>query len=270
MLYDPKRHETLQVVPWSEELARLAIRRIVHDTEARYSAERYWPLHPRDGEGDADRVATPLYHGACGVIWALRYLQAVGAASLSRSHLEDLDRLLITNRAWLKSVTSHAFGSFLMGDTPIELLAYGERPDGARADRLASLITGSLRNPTRELMWGSPGTLLATLFLHERTGDTRWADLFRQTADQLWSQLLWSPEHGCHYWTQDLYGRRSTYLDAVHGFVATASPVIRGRRLLSEEAWEAWRGCIATTVIETAIRPTGPRNCCRTAERRGC
>ena len=33
--------------------------------------------------------------------------------------------------------------------------------------------------------------------------------------------------HRCHYWTQDLYGRRSTYLDGVHGSVATALPLIR-------------------------------------------
>ena len=65
------------------------------------------------------------------------------------------------------------------------------------------------------------------MFLHERTGDARWAELFCDTADTLWSQLERSAECGCHFWTQDLYGRQRTYLDAVHGFVATASPLIR-------------------------------------------
>ena len=59
-------------------------------------------------------------------------------------------------------------------------------------------------------MWGSPGTMLAALFLHERTGEARWADLFRCTARKLWSQLLWSPEYECRYWTQDMYGEQST------------------------------------------------------------
>ena len=83
---------------------------------------------------------------------------------------------------------------------------------------------------------GLAGTLLAALFLHERTGETRWADLYRATARKLWSQLLWSSEHECHYWTQDLYGRRSTYIDAVHGFVAGARVAADSRPPSAERA----------------------------------
>jgi Lanthionine synthetase C-like protein len=254
MLNDSTRHEALLPLSWEEDRARETIGRIVRDTEDRFSPDRYWPLHPRDVEGNEDphHVATSLYYGACGVIWALHYLQAVGAATLSRSYLDDLDRLLSSNRAWLRSSGNPDFASYLMGDTPIELLAYGARPNTERADRLAALIGGNLENPARELMWGSPGTLLAALFLHERSAETRWADLFRQTAAKLWSQLLWSPDHGCHYWTQDLYGTQSTYLDAVHGFVATASPLIRGRHLLGGAAWSAWQACIGATITRTA------------------
>ena len=103
-------------------------------------------------------------------------------------------------------------------------------------------------------MWGSPGTMLAALFLHERTGEARWADLFRCTARKLWSQLLWSPEYECRYWTQDMYGEQSTYLDGVHGFVATASPLIRGRHLMEVEEWADWEECIANTVRRSATR----------------
>ena len=117
---------------------------------------------------------------------------------------------------------------------------------------LAELITDNIDHPARELMWGAPGTLLAALCMYEHTGDARWADGFRHTAAQLWSQLQWSPEHGCHYWTQDLYGTRATYLDAVHGFVATASPLIRGRKLLAPAQWDAWEECIVGTVGRTA------------------
>jgi hypothetical protein len=49
-----------------------------------------------------------------------------------------------------------------------------------------------------------------------------------------------------------MYGQRSTYLDAVHGFVATASPLIRGRHLLDAQAWAAWQQCIVNTVEHTA------------------
>ena len=83
-------------------------------------------------------------------------------------------------------------------------------------------------------MWGSPGSLLAACFLHEQSRQPRWTALFRRIAARLDAELKWSDEFGCHYWTQDLYGRRSTYLDGVHGFVATAaspmttSPVATG------------------------------------------
>jgi Lanthionine synthetase C-like protein len=255
MLHDSTRHETLQPMRWDEARARAAIERIVGDTEARFVPGRYWPLHPRDVDGDEDPAhpATGLYYGACGVIWALQYLQSVGAATLSRRYGDELDTLLIRNRATLKAFgDDDEVASYFMGDTPILMLAQGLQPTAGRADALAALIEGNLDHPARELMWGSPGTLLAALFLHEKTGDARWAALFRTTAAKLWSQLLWSSEHRCAYWTQDLYGRQSNYLDAVHGFVATASPLIRGRHLFAAPAWDDWQQCIVNTVERTA------------------
>jgi len=254
MLYEPDRHEALAPIPWDEARVRDAIARIVVDAEGRFSPETYWPLHPLDLDpgGDPHQIATPLYFGACGVMWALQYLQSVGAATLRRSPVADLDSLLVRNRAWLRSAGSQDFASYLMGDTPILLMAYGRQPSAEPADRLAALIEGNLDHPARELMWGSPGTLLAALFLHERTGATRWADLFCRTAAKLWSQLEWSSEHECHFWTQDLYGRRSRYLGAAHGFVAAASPLVRGRHLLGRDLWDAWERCIVNTVTRTA------------------
>ncbi len=254
MLHESDRHEPLSPIAWDATRAREAIARIVADAEARFSAETYWPVHPRDIEPDEEstQIVTPLYFGATGVMWALAYLQAVGAVTLRRDPLADLDTLLTRNREWLTASGSTDFASYLMGDTPIRLMQYGRQPTAELADQLAALIEGNIDHPARELMWGSPGTLLAALFLHERGGGERFADLFRATAAKLWSQLEWSPEHGCHHWTQDLYGQRRTFLDAVHGFVATAVPLIRGRHLLAPAEWQAWRTCIAETVTGTA------------------
>ena len=255
MLHDPARHERLQPIAWDEHRVRATINHIVRDTEQHFSPERYWPLHPRDVEGDEDpnQIVGNLYYGACGVIWALHHLQAMGAVRLSRSYLENLGDLLLRNRERLHSFASRDYASYLMGDTPILMLAHGHQPTEELADRLAAQIAGNLDHPARELMWGSPGTLLAALFLHQRTGEARWTELFRETAAKLWSQLLWSPEHECHHWTQDLYGQRSSYLDGVHGFVATASPLIRGRQLLDAAAWSAWEACIVNTIQRTAV-----------------
>ena len=49
------------------------------------------------------------------------------------------------------------------------MLADADEPTAECANALAALTEGNLDHPTRELMWGSPGTLLAALFLHERT-----------------------------------------------------------------------------------------------------
>ena len=84
--------------------------------------------------------------------------------------------------------------------------------------------------------------------------------LFLRSARTLRSQLLWSTEHECHYWTQDMYGRAVSYIDAVHGFVGTASPLIRGRHLFDEREWEEWQRCIENTVRRCATIEDGLAN----------
>ncbi|MBT2322962.1 hypothetical protein J7E62_11460 [Variovorax paradoxus] len=243
-------------IAWDEALAREKIARIVAETEARFSPERLWPTHPHDSADPAPSCM--LYWGACGVLWALRYLEARGACRLEGDYAPHVPSLLAPNRKALADWGVSDFGSYLMGDTGIQLLRYWNEPSEATADELARLVEATIEHPARELMWGSPGTLLAALFLQQRTGDPRWTGLYRATARKLWSQLEWSPAFACHCWTQELYGRTSTYLDAVHGFVATAAVLIRGRHLLDEAEWAAWQQCIANTVRQTAERD-GPQ-----------
>ena len=254
MLFDPARHEALLPIDWDEVRVRATIARIARDIEARYSETTYWPLHPHDLEpgDDPNLPPTTLYFGASGVIWALHYLESVNAVELSRSYLGDLEPLVARNRVWNESIGRREFGSFLSGDVPILMLAFGKAPTNGLADRIAALIEGNIDHPARELMWGSPGTMQAALFLYERTKEERWADLFRRTAGTLWSELQWSPEYECHYWTQEMYGRESTYLDGVHGFVATALPIIRGRDLLGDHTFAGWEQRIVRTVERTA------------------
>jgi hypothetical protein len=262
MLFDSTRHEPLQAIEWDETRVREFIARIVRQTEAQRDAHGLWPAHPNDVDaGDKPHAPyTPLYHGACGVAWTLGYLEAVGAVTLQHDPLTHAASLQAMNRAWLEAEGSDAVGSLMMGELPWLLLEYGRAPTDALADRLAALMEGNLDNPTRELMWGSPGTLLAASFLHERSGDARWAELFRRTAAQLDSELQWSDEHQCHYWTQDLYGGRYTYLDGVHGFVATALPLIRGRHLLDAAVWSEWESRIVNTLQRTVTVEDGGAN----------
>ncbi len=258
MLFSPERHEPLRADAWDEARAREAIERIVRDTEARFTPEGLWPMHPGDAPDPTPQYL--LYWGASGVIWALHHLQDRGAARLARDYAPFVPGLIAANRAAMGRPADAGFAAYLMGDTGIRLLEHRLQPSDAIADELARLCGGHLGDETLELMWGTPGTLLAALFMHERTGEQRWADIYRDTARRLWSQLEWSEDFGCHFWTQQLYGQRSTYIDAVHGFVATAVPLIHGRHLLDGAEWNAWRDCIANTVQRSADREGAQAN----------
>jgi hypothetical protein len=254
MMFDPRRHEALNPTPWDAGHALAAIQAIVQDTVARYSEDLYWPVHPTDRQGgnDVREFETSLFDGACGVFWALDYLQAVGAASGGLSRPKNLDEMRARNRVLLGPAAERNKASYLLGDTPFHLLAYGAAPDAAVRAQLVDLIAGHTEHPARELMKGAPGTLLAAWFLHQHTGVPPWADLFCATADRLWAQLEWSDEHQCAFWRQQFDPLPSTYLDAVHGFVSVAVPLIHGRELLDPARWAEWQACIVNTVRRTA------------------
>jgi hypothetical protein len=159
ILYDPSRHEPLRTISWDEELVRQTIERIVADAEEHFTPKRYWQAHPLDVGRDEglNQILTPLYFGACGVIWALHYLQSVGAVQLSKSYIDDLDSLLMQNRIWLGDSYEHERASYLMGDTPVHMLSFGENPTGGSYRirvktckiGLKALLRGALRKRYR-------------------------------------------------------------------------------------------------------------------------
>ncbi|NRF68356.1 hypothetical protein HLB44_15285 [Aquincola sp. S2] len=133
---------------------------------------------------------TNLYDGAAGVIWALDWLRAAGAADCP-SFARYLEPLRERNRAALADMPGDNTSSWLMGDLPFEMMAWGHAPTAARADTIAALIERNIDHPARELMWGSPGSLLAAAMMHGASGDARWAALFRRIAQRLRERLLW-------------------------------------------------------------------------------
>ena len=101
-------------------------------------------------------------------------------------------------------------------------------------------------------MWGSPGTMLASLWLHEWTGQGIWAERFRRDAGLLWTELEFVEEAGCHLWVQNLYGHHAPHMGAVHGFAGNAFAVIRGWHLLSQSDQSRWAGRLAELLRRTA------------------
>jgi hypothetical protein len=150
-----------------------------------------WPSH------ELDAPVTPpeelsLYLGSAGMIWALRRL----GSSL------DLDALAARALAAYRSLPEQEEpASLFVGETSLLLLT---RSNDAR---LRELVRANERNPTWEILWGSPGTILAA----------RAAGLDDE-AERSAAILAEEWERSGGLWTQDLHGHRMQYLGPAHGF----------------------------------------------------
>jgi lantibiotic modifying enzyme len=253
LLFEPARHEPLSGPSWNEGEARAAIERIVRDCEHRFSCDRLWPPHLLDTEDET--VSKPyamLYCGAAGVIWALDTLARRGFAGQSDRFAGTLEDVEQRNSREL-AASRHGLESYLMGRSGILITRYRIQPSSDVADRLAQSVAANVDNATRELMWGAPGTMHVALAMHEWTGEERWAELFRASVRALEATLIDGPT-GCMAWDQELYGRRSTYLGAGHGFAGNAGALIRGLALLKPAERESWADRIVTTALVTSVR----------------
>jgi hypothetical protein len=252
-LFEPDRHEGLAALRWDEGVARRAIETIARDCEDRFSPDSLWPTHPLDIEGEpVSAPFTMLYMGAAGVIWALDCLARRGFAEPTDQFEPTLAALEARNLAQIEP-WGYGVESFLMGRSGVLLAHYRVRPSGAIADRLAHSIAVNAEHPSRELLWGAPGTMHAALAMHEWTGEERWAELFRSSAKALEDALTDGPD-GCRLWDQDLYGQRARYLGAGHGFAGNAGAIVRGLALLPQRARAEWIERTVTTTLATATR----------------
>lgn len=237
-LFDPARHEAPAGEPWSETAARAGIARIAARCRSELDARHGWLTHPLDDPDEPGERVWPLYHGAAGVIWALRSLAAEGG--LSRDALPNDDALwpVAADRArdaLIAAQAHHGSASLLLGETGARLLQWQCAPalhQPALLDRIAAVVAGNADNPCLEALWGSPGTLLAAIWLAEATAQPRWAELVRSGAQALANTMDQDPATGLWAWTQELYGRRVDYLGGGHGLAGNVFPFIRGAAFL--------------------------------------
>jgi hypothetical protein len=239
-LYDPARHEPLAGVEWSAARARDAIAGIGSDAESAFDRDRLWPLHPRDDEPGtpADGILRGLYVGAAGMLHGLGCLANAGL------HVPTLDGAAIADAlhdAALASPDEQGAGaSLLVGTSGILLVAHRLAPSAATADALAAAIAANAEHPSNELLLGAPGTMLAARAMHARTGDERFADLWRASA-----RTLLARQEPDGLWTQDLYGDRLRYLGAGHGFAGNVRALYGAPEWLDEAAELAARAVAA-------------------------
>jgi hypothetical protein len=197
VLFDPRAHERLTDEAWDAERAREAIRAIASEAEAAFA--QGWVAHPLDEEGEAK--LRNVYLGGAGVVDALRRLRERGLTDGGRDYVPYLE--------WaLEQPPEEPDGrcSLLIGETGIRLVLERLRPSAANREAIAELIAANARDARREVMWGSPGTMLVARELG---------------LDDLWDESarwLRSQRHDDGTWEQELYGKRSRYLGPVHGW----------------------------------------------------
>jgi lantibiotic modifying enzyme len=257
-LYEAERHGQVVGREWDENRALQAIERIVADTQRSFSAEGLWPIHPLDRslERPPDSIKY-TYHGAAGVIWALNYLNETGAVSLKRDYLPTVRQLIprirddMDEHPEVRKYMGAELSSYLIGEAGILLLQFKLAPSEDVARQLYSHLESRIGDP-RGIAWGGAGAMLGALFMHERTNDARWHELYLQSFKALYDQWSYSDEARCHLWASSLYGVTEMRVGAIHGFAANAFAMLRGRHLLEASLADEMLRRLHETVHATA------------------
>ena len=92
--------------------------------------------------------------------------------------------------------------------------------------RSPTSIAANVEHPSNELLLGAPGTMLAARAMHARTGEERFAELWRASA-----RTLLARQDADGLWTQDLYGRQRRHIGAAHGFAGNVLRAVRRARV---------------------------------------
>jgi hypothetical protein len=209
LLFEPDSHEPPIDAPWDEERIKAGLRVMVDDAEAAF--DDGWPDHPQDGE--ADRLRT-IYLGGAGVVDAFRRLADAGLVELRRDYVPYLER---SAGAPADFPDDGAERSFLMGEVGVRLVLQRRSPSRENLERLAELVEANAEAEQRELMWGSPGTILVGRQLGIDVGTS---------VDRLRAER--EPDG---LWTQDLYGHVDRYIGPAHGFAGCALALGDGERV---------------------------------------
>jgi hypothetical protein len=200
MLFQPEAHEVLTDEPWSAERIRTAIASIVADAESAF--DDGWATHPQDEANDVSAARRrSVYLGGAGMVDALHRLARRGFVELRRDYVPYLERSL---EAPPDFPDEDAERSLWMGEAGIRLVLQRCSPSAVNLERLSELIAANERDERCELMWGSPGTILAGRELGlDVTPSIEWLH-DRRDAEGLW--------------TQQLYGQTTRFLGPAHGF----------------------------------------------------
>jgi hypothetical protein len=259
VLYRPEAFEPLTEEPWDEGRVRAAIVEIVADADAAFDANDLWPADEWDG-WRAPLPLKTLYVGGAGVVWALDALRRRGYAE---SGLDLAAAARRTLDAWREEPDfvegyeppTQGRASLLLGESGPLVVAWRLTHAPELADDLLARVRENIQSEAVELMWGSPGTMLAAGAMLDWTGDQRWAEAWREAAEELWRQ-----RDAEGLWTKQLYGETSRGLGPPHGVVGNVAALLGGGDLLAQERRETLERETAALLAREAIVEDGLAN----------
>jgi lanthionine synthetase-like protein len=246
VLYDPAAFEPLTDEGWDERRLRDGIAAIVADADAAFDPDALWPAHEWDG-WQAALPMKNLYVGATGVVFALDDLRRRGLAEtrldLAAVALRALERWRATPDYMKDEILPEPPDSGLLtGETGILLVCctLGQRLE----NDLQARIRANLANEAEDLMWGTPGTLVAAAAMG-------WDDLARESADALASRR--DPDG---LWTQRLWGKSFRGVGTVHGLAGNVRALLH----VDDPRNESLRADSAAALARAATREAGFAN----------
>jgi len=258
VLYREELFEPLTETHWDSEPVRDGIRRIVVDVEAGYrGAELLWPADPLRDWNPTDPM-TCVYDGAAGTVFALDALQRRGHAEtgldlpgIAVSSLELFRRRPDYEECTL-DVPEPRDAAFLTGETGILLLAWRLAPADELADALYARVRENTANEAEDVMWGTPGTLIAASAMLAWTNDERWLAAGRESAEALLAR-----RDADRLWTQRLYSETFRGLGPIHGAVGNVQALCR---LLEPERGAELEDAMRAVLARTAVVEDGLAN----------
>ncbi|WP_299411667.1 LanC-like protein [Acaryochloris sp. IP29b_bin.148] len=255
-LFDPTRHCPLVQLEWDRNTAQQAIAAITHKTITQLETTPLLSRHPMDDQA----FGSDLYFGKAGVLWAINYLQTVGAVDSTFDVTTHLDATLEQNHQRYSQVSPYPEqSSYLFGELPLLLLQYKLSPSETKATQILRSIHKNDSQPIRELMWGIAGSMLAAYFMYQWTHESIWQEVFKLQADLLLNEWQLVGEVG-YLWMIDLYGSQQQWLGPVHGFASNLTPLLIGQSLLTDQEFQDISAKAMITVVQTAITEDGGAN----------
>jgi lantibiotic modifying enzyme len=257
MLYRPEAFETLADEAWNEQRVRSAIRGIVDETDRALRGPRLlWRADPWDCWHSTSPMKN-LYVGAAGVLWALDGLRRRGHAETGHDLADLALRTLELFRArpdYMKGVKLPAppEAALLTGEVGILLVTWRLAPSDELADELYALVRANVDNDVDDVMWGTPGTLIAARAMLDWTRDRRWHEAWQESA-----QALWSRRDADGFWTQRLHGQEFRGIGPAHGLVGNVRTLLP---LLDAERRETLIRETAGLLARTAFTKDGLAN----------